>query len=87
MWYPTVTVCSFKGPTYAFFKGGKFFESAYPPTNSDENGTKVNSISFAPTPDLEEILHSISVNRPNGTTFHMNPSDFKNRDATWQLNQ
>ena len=80
MWFPTITVCSVMGPQYAFFKNGIFFESSYPPINSDENSTNT-SISFAPTPDLKEILYSVSINRPNGTTFNMIPSDFKNRDA------
>ena len=57
---------------------GVFFESGYPPTNSEENSTK---IPFAPTPDLNEILYSIAINLPNGTTFRMSPFDLKNRDA------
>ena len=80
IWFPTITVCSVRGPKHAFFMDGVFFESGYPPTNSEENSAKTN-ISFAPTPDLNEILYSIAVNLPNVTTFRMSQSDFKNRDA------
>ena len=48
---------------------------------ASENDTKAN-ITFARTPDLNEILHSISVIRPDGSRFHMIPDDFNTRDAT-----